>query len=412
MVGLLRACALLLPAVGLFAQGTYVYVGDITAESALIAWGNTSGTHGRNTIGRQSVSMGPAAVRIDNRTLFTTRNWMDVRGLKPDTSYPYEIFVNDRRIGGGEVRTYPLRASRMAFFVIGDFGTGDAYQKRVAQAMWSEYAKRAGTANPIRFILTMGDNIYAIVNIASLIINSGNQDRDWDTKFYGPYRELLQHIPFHPSLGNHDGNGSENRSDLGVYLDNFFFPENRPARYYTFSFGGLADFFALDSTDNTEAGPPAPQYGRSSPQWPWMQQAFAASTAPWKIPYFHHPPFTAGPAHPSSFTALHHWMQLFERSGVKVVFTGHEHNLQFSQDNDATGHIRYIVSGAGGQLREGDVTQKMAAAHIEAWAAHRHFLVVEIEGRTMRVTPISYESFAVRNSAHQALAMPFVIDLP
>ena len=47
-------------------------------------------------------------------------------------------------------------------------------------------------------------------------------------------------------------------------------------------------------------------------------------------------------------------MQLFERSGVKVVFTGHEHNLQFSEDNDATGHIRYIVSGAGGQLRDGE----------------------------------------------------------
>ncbi len=412
MVGLLRAFALLVTSVGLFAQGTYVYVGNITPVSALIAWGNTTGIRGRNTIGRQSISMGPAAVRIDNRTLFTTRNWMDVRGLKPDTNYPYEIVVNDRRIGGGEVRTYPQRASRMTFFVIGDFGTGDAYQKRVAQAMWNEYAKRAATPNPVRFVLTVGDNIYAIVNISSLIINSGSEDRDWDTKFYGPYRELLQHIPFHPTLGNHDGNGSESQGDLGVYLDNFFFPENRPARYYTFSFGGLADFFALDSTDNTRVGPPAPQYGRSSPQWPWLQQALGESTVPWKIPYFHHPPFTAGPAHPSSFTALHHWMQLFERSGVKVVFTGHEHNLQFSDDNDDTGHIRYIVSGAGGQLRDGDITKKMAAAHIEGWAAHRHFLVVEIEGRTMRVTPVSYEPFTVQNSAHHAIAMPFVIDLP
>ena len=129
----MRAGAFLFTAVGLFAQGAYVYVGDITPESALIAWGNTSGTHGRNTIGRQSISMGPAAVRIDNRTLLTTRNWMDVRGLKPDTSYPYEIFVNDRHIGGGEVRTYPLRASRMTFFVIGDFGTGDAVSRTASR---------------------------------------------------------------------------------------------------------------------------------------------------------------------------------------------------------------------------------------------------------------------------------------
>lgn len=408
----LRAAALLLAAIRLFAQSTYVYVGDITSESALIAWGNTSGTHGRNTIGRESISLGPAAVRIDSRTLSTTRNWVDVRGLKPDTTYPYEVFVNDRHIGGGELRTYPLRASRLTFFVIGDFGTGDSFENRVAQAMWNEYSKRAGTDNPVRFIITMGDNIYAYVNVGALIVASGDQDHDWDAKFFGPYKELLRRIPFHPSLGNHDGNASESRGDLPAYLDNFFFPENKPARYYTFSFGGLADFFALDSTDNTERGPPAAQYGRNSPQWPWLQQALSQSTAPWKIPYFHHPPFTAGPAHGPSYAVLRHWMDLFERTGVKTVFTGHEHNLQISEDSAATGHVRYIVSGAGGQLREGDVTKKMAAAHIEGWAAHRHFLVVEIEERTMRITPVSYEPFNVVDAKRQAIPMPFVISLP
>lgn len=407
-----RVLALLFIAFPLFGQGTYVYVGNITADSALIAWGSTIGTHGRNTIGRGSISMGPAAVRIDNRTLPTTRNWMDVRDLKPDTTYPYDVFVNDRRIGGGEVRTYPQRASRLTFFVIGDYGIGDSFQNRIAQAMWKEYQKREGTDNPVRFIITMGDNIYAYVNIASLVVSSGNQDQDWDTKFYRPYQEILGRIPFHPVLGNHDGNASENRGDLAVYLDNFFFPENKPARYYTFSFGGLADFFALDSTDNTEKGPPAAQYGRNSPQWPWLQEAMGASVAPWKIPYFHHPPFTAGPAHPPSYSAERHWLDLFERSGVKVAFSGHEHNLQFSEDSEATGHIRYIISGAGGQLRDGDVTKKMAAAHIEGWAAHRHFLVVEIEGRTMRITPVSYEPFTVTNASRQAIAMPFVINLP
>jgi tartrate-resistant acid phosphatase type 5 len=258
----------------------------------------------------------------------------------------------------------------------------------------------------------MGDNVYAYVNVASLIVNSGNQDRDWDAKFYGPYKELIRRIPFRPSLGNHDGNASESRGDLTAYLDNFFFPGNRPARYYAFSFGGLADFFALDSTDNTTAGPPAAQYGRNMPQWPWLQQAVSSSNAAWKIPYFHHPPFTAGPAHGPSYAALRHWMDLFERTGVKVVFTGHEHNLQFSEDSDATGHIRYIVSGAGGELRAGDVTKQMQAQHMEGWAPQRHFLVVEIEGRTMRVTPISYEALTVRNAAHQTIPMPLVIHLP
>jgi hypothetical protein len=408
----LRAAALLLTAVSVFAQGFHVYVGDITSESALIAWGDTSGIGGHNTIGRDSASLGQAAVRIDNRTLPATRNWIEVRNLQPDTTYAYEVFLNDRHVGGGELRTYPVRASRLTFFVIGDFGTGDSFQNRVAQAMWKEYSKRDGTDNPVRFILTMGDNIYAYVNLSALVVASGAQDRDWEAKFYGPYNELLKRIPFRPVLGNHDGNASESRADLPVYLDNFFFPENQPARYYTFSFGGLADFFALDTTDNTEKGPPAAQYGPNSPQWLWLQRALGQSKAVWKIPYFHHPPFTAGPAHGPSYGVLRHWMDLFERTGVKTVFTGHEHNLQISEDSDATGHIRYIVSGAGGQLRDGDITKKMKAAHMEGWAAQRHFLVVEIEGRTMRVTPVSYEPFTVKNANGQAIPMPFVITLP
>ena len=113
------------------------------------------------------------------------------------------------------------------------------------------------------------------------------------------------------------------------------------------------------------------------------------SKAPWKIPYFHHPPFNAGPGHGASYSVLRHWVDLFQRSGVKVVFTGHEHNFQFSDLSDATGHIHYIVSGAGGELRSGNVMPNMPRAHIEGWAAVRHFLVVEIDGQAMRITPIA-----------------------
>ena len=110
--------------------------------------------------------MGPAAVRIDNRTLPTTRNWMEVRGLKPDTSYPYEIFVNDRRIGGGEVRTYPVRAIPHDVLCHRRFRHWRCVSKsRRAGDVERVREARRRTANPVRFILTMGDNIYAYVNI-------------------------------------------------------------------------------------------------------------------------------------------------------------------------------------------------------------------------------------------------------
>ena len=42
--------------------------------------------------------------------------------------------------------------------------------------------------------------------------------------------------------------------------------------------------------------------------------------------------------------------------------------------------MRFVVSGAGGQLRSGDIRTRMNRAHIEAWAPRTHFLVVEISG--------------------------------
>lgn len=406
-----RIAFLLLAALAVQAQ-THTYIGQLSATTVLIAWGTTAGTGSVNSIGRDSASMGHARVKLGDQTQETDRNWIEFTALKPDTAYPYEVQVNNQKVGDGAVRTYPERATRLAFFVIGDYGTGDRNQFGIADAMKAEFLKRAQTDNPVRFVITMGDNIYADTNLGYIVVRSGDQDSDWETKFFQPYAEILRQIPFYPSLGNHDGNSSENRGDLSAYLDNFFFPENKPARWYRFSFGGLADFFALDSTTNTTGGHPEPIFKPGGDQSNWVARSLADSKAPWKIPYFHHPPFNAGPGHGASINVLRHWTDLFQKNGVKVVFNGHEHNFQFSEDNDVTGHIRYVISGAGGELRPGNVSGNMAKAHIEGWSAQRHFCVVEIDGRTMRVIPISTEPMAVKGPSGNPIAMPLVIQLP
>ena len=356
--------------------------------------------------------MGPAQVRIDNRTVEATGNWAQITGLQPDTAYDYEVDVNGRRIGGGRLRTWAENATRLSFFVIGDYGTGDSAQREIAAAMVREYQRRAGAADPIRFVLSVGDNIYADINLGFVQVHSGAEDRDWDSKFFSPYRDLIRSVPFLPTLGNHDGNSSDSRGDLAVYLDNFFFPGSRPARWYQFSYGGLADFFALDSTDITATGPTAPAYAPGGAQSRWLSEVLPASRAPWRIPYFHHPPFNAGPGHGGSYRALKHWVDLFANNGVRVVFSGHEHNFQVSEDSDATAHTRYIISGAGGQLRPGDVRAKLTRARMEGWAPQRHFLVVEIDGREMRVTPLSTEPVVVRKADGGQMPMPITIRLP
>ena len=85
---------------------------------------------------------------------------------------------------------------------------------------------------------------------------------------------------------------------------------------------------------------------------------------------------------------LDHFLKLFAQSGVKVVFSGHEHNFQSSEASAETGGIRWVVTGAGGQLRDRNVAGRLGAARIEAWAPAHHFLLVELDERALRITPI------------------------
>src|SRR2546429_8199316 len=98
--------------------------------------------------------MGKARVQIAGRTAETQENWIVAGNLTPDTRYPYELFINDRKMGEGTVRTYPEHATGMCFFVIGDWGTGSAEQYQLADTMSKEFERRAGSDCPVRFVLT------------------------------------------------------------------------------------------------------------------------------------------------------------------------------------------------------------------------------------------------------------------
>ena len=366
----------------------YVYVGNLTSSSALIAWGTTHGDG--NTIGLASKSYGKADLTIGGQTISESdRNWILVRGLNPDTVYTYALKVNGKAIGTSTIRTYPVEATRMTFFVIGDWGSGDSNQDRVAKAMEKEFKSLQSTDNPVRFILTTGDNLYGNEVFGILGGGTGDKDSHWDTKFFQPYREMLRSIPFYPSLGNHDGDESEHYEDIVVYLDNFFFPDNKPARYYRFGFADLADFFALDtSTNRSPIG--GPGYGPESKQFGWFRDEVGRSRQPWKIAYFHHAVYTAGPRHAPRYPVFEHFIHLFEKYNVPVAFSGHEHNFQVSDPNQ-TGGVHYIVSGAGGELRSKDIRRSLESAKMLAWAPVNHFLKIVIDGDTMRIYPISKE---------------------
>ena len=74
---------------------------------------------------------------------------------------------------------------------------------------------------------------------------------------------------------------------------------------------------------------------------------------------------------------------LFERSGVKVMFSGHEHNFQHSHVDG----IDYFVTGAAGKLRR-TPPDNFGLAHTVTWATECHFLLGRIEGTRMLIRAI------------------------
>jgi hypothetical protein len=140
--------------------------------------------------------------------------------------------------------------------------------------------------------------------------------------------------------------------------------------YYSYTVGTtstgqpLVEFFAFDSDPadpnlvNTAAdktNPTAAEVATSN-EGVWLKNALASSTAVWKIPYFHHSPYT------SSFEPDEgpngEWMRLpFQQWGASAVMYGHVHNYERLSEKDpaipgvspaGTVAIPYILNGSGG----------------------------------------------------------------
>jgi hypothetical protein len=96
---------------------------------------------------------------------------------------------------------------------------------------------------------------------------------------------------------------------------------------------------------------------------------------------------------------------------VRLVLAGHEHNFQLTE----TGGCTYVVSGAGGKVRE-DVPQGFSEAGTTAWAAQAHLLLVEVDGAEARLTPVSglladggLHLMTALTPANEVVTPPFVV---
>jgi hypothetical protein len=274
-------------------------------------------------------------------------------------------------------------ATPLRFVVLGDGGTGDDVQKKVAAAMKSVCDQRG-----CKFALYLGDNIYE--NGAATA-----DDALFKSNFEDPYAAL--DFPFYVALGNHDYGSTgtnvlpENKKSAAqveytAHSDKW----NLPNYYYTFRDGPVA-FFVIDTNsvvlpEQLPAGafntPPAP----ADEQQAWLDGEMAKSDARWKIVFGHHPYLSNGEhGNAGDYSVLleakgTRLKALFEQSicgKAQLYFSGHDHDREWLEPACGT---QFIVSGAAAKLRE-----MPGHGTASRWgdATKNGFLWVEIAGDLM-----------------------------
>ena len=382
----------------------------------------------RESVGARSEPYGNAKVTVSDMAgnvvataSTSTANHCWVSGLAPDTEYTYRVEVNgevwardERRdwvsrddssgldlLGksyDNSFRTFPdpsQPAKPFHFAVLGDFGVGirkekvDRRQRRIAEAL-----EKAVDEHDVRLILTTGDNIYRTGAFLKVFGGqTGDEDDDWYFTYYQPYRYVINRVPVYPTIGNHDSPETEGKDDRSQLVDNFYMNERASGAldasslihglFYRFRFGSGVEFICLDTSK--EGGPLSERVFKDQRNRVFLQSALpeAKGEPRWRIPFCHHPPFCAGPDHPSDGGGMGDLVKRFQDAGVRVVLSGHEHQFQHSELKG----VNYIVSGASGKVNT-STPKKFAKAHTLSWAAACHFLLVKVDGNQMTIRPV------------------------
>lgn len=216
----------------------------------------------------------------------------------------------------------------VGFIAVGDFGTGDVAQLRLAEAMASVCERER-----CDFVIGLGDNFYPDG------VDS-RTDVQFQSNFEQPFADF--NIPFYMVLGNHDVERPVSPQSQIAYSSERW---KLPGRWYAFRAGPVR-LVALDTNlPASEAG---------DDQLSWVEDMLSDShDAPWIIAFGHHPLYSNG-AHGDAAGAAQQWLHaaICGSGSVDLYLAGHDHDLQWlAAKPDSCPGTEFVVSGAGARPR-------------------------------------------------------------
>ena len=174
---------------------------------------------------------------------------------------------------------------------------------------------------------------------------------EFDARFFPYYRNWLRRQAIFPSIGNHD----DMTASATPLRQLFVLPRdggsaaypNNAERFYSVDYGPV-HFIALD----TQAA--FLSTARRQEQLAWLAADLqAAQHQPWRIAFFHRPPYSAGTEHGSDLAIRQAFGPLFEQYGVQIVVNGHEHSYErtvpWRESTNVTRQaVTYVITGGAG----------------------------------------------------------------
>lgn len=295
------AFSLLVPAI----SATIVwgpYVTNTSTSSATIAWKATE-----DAVGWVEYSSESSGTRCVQSTVeMNGVHRVHLTGLLPATTYHYLIGTGDEIVEDCRFRTFG--DTTFTYIVYGD--TQGQIPFFTQADRHSLVMERMAEEKDVLFLIHTGDFV-------------GDRS-EWD-EFFAIARPILKNTTLVPVTGNHDG-------PIEVFSSIFDLPA-----YYSFDAGSIHATI-LDSNDRAWAD--------MKTQTAWLKEDLASSL-PWKIVAFHHPPFSSDQKHPGGDLAIRsEWSNILSQNNVDAVFGGHTH----AYERYRVGGTEYFVTGCGGGL--------------------------------------------------------------
>jgi hypothetical protein len=286
----------------------------------------------------------------------------------------------------------------VAVFLVGTGGSAYAQKKhKTAPALTTQAQSRndrvavigdygvdgpdlAGVADLIEafgtdYIVTLGDNSYPLGNANLLDQNIGKYFSDYIANYQGNFGPGALTNDFYPAIGNRDYDDTES---LQPYLDYFTLPGNE--RYYHFR-RGRVHWFLMNSDENEPDDP----FDPDGIQGTWLENALAASSAPYRVVVLHHRPFVSAS---TGSRPVRQWP--FVEWGADVVLAGHSH---LYERIDVLG-TQYIVNGLGGGSLGSSIHEPVAGSQVRSADDHAAQLV-DVTYRRMRFRAVTNDDVQI-----------------